>query len=150
LIWQSGFLTAARIGSTAAGAAAGVEFGPAIQLESIHVKIDFYRFGTVQKVFIDDIFKTIHVEFLVLLIRLIQSHGQAWSASSAFVQKNPDGPDLFVLEIGLDLFSGRRGDFKHSILLDSIPLQCADGSAASRTKVRLTYTQPLSMSIKID
>jgi hypothetical protein len=113
------------------------------------VKIDFNGFGAIQEIFIDDIFETIHIEFSVLLIRLIQSHGQAGSASSAFVQKNPNRPDLFVLEVGLDLFSGRRGNFEHSILLDSIPLPWANVPAASRTKVRSTYTQPLSMSIKI-
>jgi hypothetical protein len=73
------------IGAAAAAATAAAELDAAIQLETVHMKIDFYGLGAIQKFLVDDVFKTAHIEFLILFIRLIQSHGQARSASAAFV-----------------------------------------------------------------
>jgi hypothetical protein len=83
------------------------------------MKIDADRLNAVQEIAVDDIFKTVHIELPVLIVWLIQSHGQARAASSTLIQENPDGSDIFVPKIGRDLFGGRRGDFEHVILLDS-------------------------------
>jgi hypothetical protein len=71
--------------SAACASAAGIKLKPAIQLESIHVEIDFYRFGAIEEVFIDNKLETVHIELLIRVIGLIQSHGQAGSASAAFI-----------------------------------------------------------------
>ena len=108
----------ARAGS--GGAAAGTtaaEIDTAIQLEPVHMKIDFNGLGAIQELLVDNILETAHIKFLVIAGRLIQSHGQAGTTSAALVQKNPDGLDLFALEIGRDLLGGRRGYFKHGVLL---------------------------------
>jgi hypothetical protein len=96
---------------------AGVKLKTAVQLESIHVEIDLYRFGAIEKVFIDDKLKTVHIELLICVIGLIQSHGQAGPASAAFIEEYPDGADFLALEIGRDLFTGRRCHFEHDVLL---------------------------------
>jgi len=99
------------IGAAAAAATAAAELNAAIQLETVHMKIDFNGLGAIQKFLVDDVFETAHIEFLILFIRLIQSHGQAGSASAAFVEKNADGLDILAVEIGRDLFRGRTGNF---------------------------------------
>jgi hypothetical protein len=96
---------------------AGVKLKTAVQLESIHVKIDFYRFGAIEKIFIDDKLETVYIKLLIRVIGLIQSHGQAGAASAAFIEKNPNGTDFLALKIGRDLFTGRRCYFEHDDLL---------------------------------
>jgi hypothetical protein len=103
----------------AARAAAGVQLKTAVQLESIHVKIDFYRFGTVEKIFIDNKLETVHIKLLIRVIGLVQSHGQAGAASATFIKENPDGTDFLALEISRDLLTGRRCNFEHDVLLTS-------------------------------
>jgi hypothetical protein len=101
----------------ASASTTSVKLKTAVQLESIHVEIDLYRFGAIEKVFIDDKLKTVHIELLIRVIGLIQSHGQAGAASAAFIKKNPDGTDFLALEIGRDLLTGRRCNFEHDVLL---------------------------------
>jgi hypothetical protein len=104
------------IGAASASSAA-IELKGAVQLESVHVEIDLDRFGAFEKIFIDHKLKTVHIELLIRVIGLIQSHGQAGAASAAFIEEYPDRPDLLALEIGRDLLTGRRCDFEHDILL---------------------------------
>jgi hypothetical protein len=104
------------IGAASASAAA-VELKTAVQLESIHVEIDLYRFGAIEKIFVNNKLKTFHIELLIRVIGLIQSHGQAGAASATFIEEYPNGTDFLVLEIGRDLFTGRRCNFEHDVLL---------------------------------
>ena len=101
------------------------------------MKIDADRLDAVQKFAVDDIFISVHIELPVLIVRLIQSHGQARAASSALVQKYTDRTDFLVLKIGRNLFSGRRGNFEHNILLDSISI-AATWYAHREAKVQTT------------
>jgi hypothetical protein len=105
--------------SAACASAAGIQLKPAVQLESIHVKIDLNRFGAIKEIFIDHKLETVNIELLIRIIGLIQSHGQAGSASAAFIEENPDGTNFLALEIGRDLFTGRRCYFEHDVLLTS-------------------------------
>jgi hypothetical protein len=106
------------IGAASASAAA-VGLKSAVQLESIHVEIDLYRFGALEKIFVDDKLKTVHIELLIRVIGLIQSHGQAGATSAAFIEEDPNGTDFLAIEIGRDLLTGRRCNFEHDVLLTS-------------------------------
>jgi hypothetical protein len=97
--------------SRAATGAAGAELHAAIELEPIHVEIDFNGCGALEKLFVDDVFETVHIKLFIQLIRLIQSHGQTGAASPTFVQKNPDRLYLFVFEIFGNLFGSCRCNF---------------------------------------
>jgi len=86
------------------------------------MEIDLYGFCAFQKIFIDDILVAVHIKLLIRVIGLIQSHGQAGTASAAFVQEDPNGPDFLVLEICRNLFGGRMCYFEHDVLLKKILL----------------------------
>ena len=75
------------------------------------MEINLNGLDAVQKFFVHDIFITFNIKFLILFIGLIQSHGQARTASPAFVEKDSDRFDLFTVKIGRNLFSGRWGYF---------------------------------------
>jgi hypothetical protein len=124
----------AGFGSAATRTTAGVEFDAAIELETVHVKIHLNGLGAVQELFIDDIFKTVHIKLLVQIVGLIQSHGQAWTASAAFVQKNPDGTNIFAFKVGRNLFRRRWGNFEHGILLGDFHRITAHGCSAQGVK----------------
>jgi hypothetical protein len=102
---------------TARATPAAAHLKTAVQFESIHVEIDLYGFGTIEKIFVDHKLKTIHIELLIRVIGLIQSHGQARAASAAFVKEDPNGADFLAFEIGRYLFTGRRCNFEHDVLL---------------------------------
>ena len=112
----------------AAGASAAAELQTAIQFEPIHMKIDLNGFGALQEIFIDDILIAVHIKFLIRVVGLIQSHGQAGTASAAFVQEDPNGTDLFVLEICRNLFCGCRCYFEHGVLLKKNKPHCISAS----------------------
>jgi hypothetical protein len=99
---------------------AGAKIHTAIEFETIHMEIDFDGLRFFEKCFVDDIFVTVNLVLLIGIIGLIQSHGQARSASAAFVQENPDGLNLFVAEICGDLLSGRGCNFEHVVLLTKL------------------------------
>jgi hypothetical protein len=86
LVWISK-LTAALtlLGCTATASAAGSEIHAGLQLESIHVKVDFNGLGFFQELFVDDILVSVHFVSLIRVIGLIQSHGQAGAPSATFV-----------------------------------------------------------------
>jgi hypothetical protein len=122
----------------AAGASpAAAELHVAIQLEAIHMEIDFYRLDAFEEILVDDILVAVHVKIPIRFVRLIQSHGQAGTASAAFVQKNSNGANLLALEICRNLFSGRRCYFEHGVLLKKIQLllTSASGAAGKRMAV---------------
>jgi hypothetical protein len=97
---------------TAAGASrTGIKIQTAIEFEAVHMKINFDGLRFFEKGFVNDILVPVDFVFLVCIIGLIQSHGQAGTASTAFVEKNPDGLHLFVAEIRGDLLSGRGRNF---------------------------------------
>jgi hypothetical protein len=95
----------------AARATAGIELHGTIEFEPIGLKIDLNGLGTGEKVFVDDVFVTIYVKLLIRIVRLIQSHGQAWTASPAFIEKDPDGTNFLAFEIGRNLFRRRWGNY---------------------------------------
>ena len=108
----------ARAGSGAASrTSAGAKIHAAIQLETIHVKIDLDGLNPIQERLVHHVLETVHIKLPILIIGLIQSHGQARAASPAFIQKDADGFDLFTVKIGRDLFRGRRCYFEHDCLL---------------------------------
>jgi hypothetical protein len=88
------------------------------------MEINLNGLSALKEILIDDILIAVHIKFLVGIVGLIQSHGQAGSASAAFVQEDPNRTDLLILEICRNLFSGRRCYFEHGVLLkkNSTPL----------------------------
>jgi hypothetical protein len=109
--------TALAFLSAAAGTTGtGTKIDAAVELETIHLEIDLDRLRFFKKCFVDDVFVTVNLILLVRFIGLIQSHGQAGSASAALVQEDPDGLNLFVTEIRGDLLSGRWCNFEHVFL----------------------------------
>jgi hypothetical protein len=62
---------------------------------------------------LDDVGEPVDLEDLVVILRLIQSHGQGWAASPALVEKDADGGGLFAFEILGNLGRCGRGDFNH-------------------------------------
>jgi hypothetical protein len=115
--WVSAAALAFLVGAAGAAATAGAEIDAAIEFESVHMKINLYRLGTFEELFVDDIFVPIHFKLFVSVVGLIQSHGQAGSASAAFIQKDSHRANIFVAKIGRDLFGGRSCNFEHGILL---------------------------------
>jgi hypothetical protein len=105
------FLSAAA-GTTRAGA----KIDAAIEFETVHLEIHLDGLRFFKKCFVDDVFITVNLVLLIRVIGLIQSHGQAGSASAALVQENPDGLNLFVTEICGDLLSSRCCNFEHAFL----------------------------------
>jgi len=101
----------------AAAGATGAEVDAAVQFEAVLLKIHLDRLGFFQKVRVDDEFITVDVKLLVRIGKLIQSHGQAGAPSAAFVEENPDGFDIFTLEIFGNLLNCRLCDLKHDTLL---------------------------------
>ncbi len=102
---------------TACASGTGIEIDAAIELEAVHMEINFDGFCAFQKLFVDDVLVTIYVKLFISVVRLIQSHCQTGAASAAFVQKDPDRTDLLVAKICCDLFSSCRCYFEHDILL---------------------------------
>ena len=102
-----------------AAGAAGTEIDSTVQLEAIHVKIHFDRLCFIQKFRIDDEFKSVDVKFGIRIGKLIQSHGQARTPSTAFVKEYADGLDLFPLEILGNLLNCRLCDLEHVTLLEN-------------------------------
>jgi hypothetical protein len=94
----------------------------AVQFESIHMEIDLDRFGAIEEIFVDHKLETIHIELLIRVIGLIQSHGQAGTASAAFIKEDPNGTDFLAFKIGRNLFTGRRCNFEHDVLLTNSTL----------------------------
>jgi hypothetical protein len=84
------------------------EVNAAIKLETVHVEIDLYRIGALQEFLIDDVRESFDIKLFILIVRLVQSHGQTRAASSAFIEKNPNGPNILILEIFGNLCRGRR------------------------------------------
>jgi hypothetical protein len=97
--------------------AAGAKVHVAVELETIHVKVHFDRFGSLHELFVHDVLKTVNIIRFVILVRLIQSHSQSRTASPAFVQKDTDRLHLFAFEILGNLLSGRFSYFQH----DDVP-----------------------------
>ena len=97
--------------------ATGSEIDTTIEFEAVGVEINFYGLGFIQKVRVDNKFKTIDVKRRVRIGKLIQSHGQSGTSSAAFVEENPDGFDLFSFKILVDLVNCRLSNFEHNTLL---------------------------------
>jgi hypothetical protein len=114
-------------GPAATRAPAGVKLYGAIELEAIRLEINLYGLRAVEKIFVNDVFVTIYVKLLVQIIWLIQSHGQAGTASAAFIQKNTDGPNVLAFKVGCNLFRRRWGNYKHGFLLNRCPAPGAHG-----------------------
>jgi hypothetical protein len=115
--WVSAAALALLVGAAGAAATAGAEIDAAIEFEAVHMKINLYGLCTFEELFVDDIFVAVHVKLFVSVVGLIQSHGQAGSASAAFVQKDSHRANILVAKIGRDLFGGRSCNFEHGILL---------------------------------
>ena len=77
-ICQSEYLTAAVPCGAAASACgfAGAEFNVRVNFKSVSQKIDLYGLRLFIEVFLHNKLKTIYIEDLIVVLRLIQSHSQ--------------------------------------------------------------------------
>jgi len=114
--YGSGRSGAAGAFGTATGAT-GAEVYPAVQFETVLMEIDLDGLGFFKKFRVDDELKTVDVKRLVRVGKLIQSHGQSWASSAAFVEENPDRFDILSFEILGNLLNCRLCDLKHDTLL---------------------------------
>jgi hypothetical protein len=109
------FLIGAAGPVAVAAAAAGAEIDARVDAETISHEIDADGFGLLVKILIDYKLKAVHVEYIVGVARLVQSHGQGRPPSSAFVQEDANGLNFLVLEVFRDLVVSRRGNFYHDV-----------------------------------
>jgi hypothetical protein len=107
-------LRAAGALRTAAGTA-GTEVHIAVEFEAVHMKINLDGFGFLHELFVHDVLVAVYVESVVVVVRLIQSHGQTGATSPAFVEKDADRLHLFAFEILGNLLSGRFSYFQHDV-----------------------------------
>jgi hypothetical protein len=101
----------------APAAGAGTEIDARVDSKPVSHEIHGHGFGFLVEFLVDDELKAVHVENVVGISRLIQSHGQRRTASAALVQKDANGRNLLVLEIFGYLIMSRRGDLNHLFLL---------------------------------
>jgi hypothetical protein len=81
--------------------------------EPVSHEIDFDGFDLLVKLFVHDELESVHVEHIVGVFWLIQSHRKGRPASPALVQKNTNGRSLLVLEIFSNLVMSGWGYFNH-------------------------------------
>jgi hypothetical protein len=101
---------------TTAGAA-GTKVDVAVQFETIHVKVHLDGLSFLHELFVYDVLETVNIIRFVVFVRLIQSHSQSGTPSSAFIEKDADRLHIFALEILGNLLSGRFSYFQH----DDVP-----------------------------
>ena len=116
IIWKGVRLGAAGPLVTAAGAA-GAEVDVAVKLEAVHVKVHLDGLGLLHELLVYDVLETLNIIRFVVVVRLIQSHGQSGAPSPAFVEKDADRLHLFAFEILGNLLSSRFSYFQH----DDVP-----------------------------
>ena len=77
-VFRSGYLIAAVSGCAAAsaGGVAGVEFNAGINFKPVSQKIDLYGLRFFIELFFHNKLKTVYIEDTIVVLRLIQSHGQ--------------------------------------------------------------------------
>jgi hypothetical protein len=81
--------------------------------EPVSHEVDFDGFDLLEKIFVQNELKPVHVEYIIGVFRLIQSHCQGWAASPTLVQKNANGRNLLVLEILGNLLMSGWSDLNH-------------------------------------
>jgi hypothetical protein len=89
------------------------EFEARADPEPVSHEVDFDGFNLLVKIFVQDELKAVHVEHIVGLFWLIQSHRQGRPASPTLVQENSNGRSLLVLEIFGNLIMRGWGDLNH-------------------------------------
>jgi hypothetical protein len=97
----------------AASSRSRTDFEAGADPEPVSQEIDFDGFDLLEKIFVQNELKPVHVEYIVGIFRLIQSHRQGRPASPSLVQKDSNGRSLLVLEIFCDLMMSGWGDLNH-------------------------------------
>ena len=62
--------------AASASGAAGVEFNARINFKPVSQKIDFYGLSFFIELFLHNKLKAVHIEDIIVILRLIQSHSQ--------------------------------------------------------------------------
>jgi hypothetical protein len=99
----------------ASASSARAEIDAVIDPESIAHKIHADGLGLFVELLVDDELESVHIEDVVGVTRLIQSHGQGRTPSPTLVQEYPDGRNFFVFEIFGYLMMSGWGDFYHIV-----------------------------------
>ena len=87
------FKLVALIAAVAGGAAASAlvfKNKTTGQFKPVITEIDFDGLGFFKKTFVNNVCKTINIQHIIRIFRLIQSHGQRRAASTTLIQENPD------------------------------------------------------------
>lgn len=116
-VWHTDRSAAGTVRTASGTTRPSAEFDCAGEFEAVSVKIHFHGLNLVQKFLVYDIFESVDFKYIVRVLRLVQSHGEARAASSALVQKNSNRGYVLILEIFGDLCRRRFRDFKHYVLL---------------------------------
>ncbi len=117
LIFHLAVLLATTAGCAAAstGGISGLKLDIGIDFKPVSQKVNFYGLRFFVKFLFHNKLETVYIKHLIIVFRLIQSHGQRWAASTAGVQKDSNRCHFLVFEIFLNLFSRFLGYFNHSI-----------------------------------
>jgi hypothetical protein len=62
---------------------------------------------------VDQVGKSVNLEYVVIILWLVQSHGQRGWASTTGIIKNANGRHLLVFEILCNMFACQRGYLEH-------------------------------------
>jgi len=89
----------------------------------VNQKVYLYGFCLFEKILIYEVCETVDVVNSIVFLLLIQSHGQARTASPALVQKNSNGLNFLVVKIFGDHLGRRWGYFNHIFLLVYIKIK---------------------------
>lgn len=82
------------------------------------------------ELFFHNKFKTVYIEDTIVVLRLIQSHGQGGASSTAGIQKDPNRRKLFALKVFLNLFRRFLSYFNHNIFILLAYFQLSSGNLA--------------------
>lgn len=93
--------------------ASAAQFKRGCDLKSEVHKVNLDRLCFFQKIIVHKILETVNIEVLILSPRLVQSHCQRGTASSAFIQEYSYRRNLSAFEIIGNLLGCRLGYFNH-------------------------------------
>jgi hypothetical protein len=63
--------------------------------------------------FVDQVGESINIEYVIIILWLVQSHGQRGRASTTGIIKNANGRHFLVFEILGNMFACQRGYLEH-------------------------------------
>lgn len=121
--------------ATAAGGVARAEFKTGINFKPVSQEIYLYGLRFFIELFFHDKLETVDVENTIVILRLIQSHGQGGASSATGIQKDPNRRDLFAFKVFLNLFRRFLCYLNHNIFILLACFQLSPGDLAGVAQI---------------